>query len=462
MALDRRTFVATLAGAFAARGLAANASGSPAREPADERPPDRPEPKPGNAAPETLSWSDVRALFDLDPRFVHLASFFLVSHPRPVRAAIARARERLDANPLWIEEAFIDPGDEGRRLFGALARYLGAAPDEIALVQNTTTGLATLWNGLEIAPGQEILTTEHDHYAHHASIQLAAAKHGATVRYVALHDGQPAAPGVHADELVARLASAIGPKTRAVGVTWVHSSTGLKLPIAAMAEAVRAANAGRADADRCLLIVDGVHGLGVEDTPAATLGADFFVAGTHKWLFAPRGTGIVLGRADAWPHVRPTIPSFLDQDCWQASFEHRLPGPSRALSMSPGGFAAFEHLLAVADAIELHERIGRPRIAARIAELNGRFRAELGAMPGVTLYTPADPRLAAGIVSFDVLGRTPRDVVARLREQRILASESPYRVPTARVAAGIMVQPEEIERALRAIRALAPAPASGP
>ena len=59
-------------------------------------------------------------------------------------------------------------------------------------------------------------------------------------------------------------------------------------------------NKKRAEADRVLLCVDGVHGFGVEQESVGDLGCDFFVAGCHKWMFGPRGTGIVWGRADAW------------------------------------------------------------------------------------------------------------------------------------------------------------------
>ena len=60
-----------------------------------------------------------------------------------------------------------------------------------------------------------------------------------------------------------------------------------------MSEVVAAANRGRAAADRCLLVVDGVHRLGAVDEEPARSGVDFFVAGTHKWLFGPRGTGMI-------------------------------------------------------------------------------------------------------------------------------------------------------------------------
>lgn len=402
-----------------------------------------------------VDWAAVRGEFRLARDWIHLGSFFLVSHPRPVREAIEGYRRRLDENPLWLEEALFSFEGEGQldRVKRTLAGYTGGRPEEIALTPNTTTGLALVYNGLKMRAGQEIVTTEHDHYVHHESIRRAAEKRGASVRFVPLYDRGAAASE---DEIVERVRRALGPDTRALGVTWVHSSTGVKLPIPAIAEVVAEANAGRAEEDRCLLVVDGVHGFGVEDADAARLGADFFVAGTHKWLFAPRGTGLVWAPEERWPQVEATVPSFdVSSALWSSWIERRPLPPTRASFVSPGGFIAYEHQFAVPDAVEFHQRLGRDRIAGRIHELNGRFREALAEMPGVTLHTPVDGRLAAGICCFEVDGMEATEVVERLNARRIHATTSPYAESYARVAAGLMNTPEEVETTLTAIRELA-------
>jgi len=415
----------------------------------------QPEPKPIRQSNGDVDWRAVRDLFPLAADWTHLASFLLVSHPKPVAEAIERFRGNIDSDPGWIEQAAFS--DIGGRPFTAvkraLADYVGGTPREICLTSNTTGALAMAYHGLRIREGQEILTTEHDHYAHHESIRYAAARSGCGVRYTALYDRPANASGA---EIVARLARAIGPKTRAVGVTWVHSSTGVKIPIAGIAEAVARANRGRASADRCLLIVDGVHGFANQDVDVARLGCDFFASGTHKWLFAPRGTGFLWGRRDVWPELRPTVPSFDpdERQTWAAWMERKALPPTEASFISPGGFLAFEHLLAVPAAVELHRAIGRDRIAARIRELNTAFREGAASIAGVTLHTPRDPELSGGLSCFEVAGITPEKVADRLAEKRIRTSSSPYKVPYARVAAGIMNFPEEIEAVLRDIRAL--------
>jgi isopenicillin-N epimerase len=123
--------------------------------------------------------------------------------------------------------------------------------------------------------------------------------------------------------------------------------------------------------------------------------------------------------------------------------------------VSPGGFWAYEHFWAIDAAVRFHQSIGRSRVAARVRELNARFRAALGAIPRVRLHTPRSDALAAGIVCFEVDGLAPDEVVKRLLGKKILASTSPYAVTYARVSAGIMVQPEEVERTIREISALA-------
>ena len=81
------------------------------------------------------------------------------------------------------------------------------------------------------------------------------------------------------------------------------------MPVRACAQVVAEANRGRTQADRCLLVVDGVHGLAAVDDDAARMGADVFVAGTHKWLFGPRGTGMVWVNPQVADEIDPVLPA---------------------------------------------------------------------------------------------------------------------------------------------------------
>ncbi|MFJ7152508.1 aminotransferase class V-fold PLP-dependent enzyme [Streptomyces sp. NPDC100445] len=401
-------------------------------------------------------WNSVRAQFQLAPDLAHLSNFFFASNPAPVRAAIAKYRKAFDENPYSYLEDNMFARDEDmlwRKVCAAAAEYVGGQPDEIALTSSTTMGLALIYNGLRLKPGQEVLTTTHEFYPHHESIRLATEKWGASMRKIPLYESSL---NFSPDRAIARIRAAVRPRTRVLGVTWVHSGTGVRLPIAEVAAAVADLNRGRAEEDRILLVVDGVHGFGVADEDVAAMGCDFFSAGTHKWILGPHGTGIIWAKPENWALLRPTIPSLMSAETVDAWREGRPPaGPTRASWVSPGGFFAYEHQWATIEAFRFHRRIGRDRVHARIAELNGRIKEGLARMRHVTLHTPLDPALSAGIVCFDVRDRKPEDVVRILRDNRVIASTTPYAVPHVRLSAGIVNFPHDVDRALEVVRSLA-------
>ncbi len=396
-------------------------------------------------------WSIVRSQFDqLSREHIHLSSFFLVSHPRPVRDAIETHRRAIDENPFdYIEKNMFEmPG----RIQKAAAEYLGGSPNEVAVTNSTTMGLAFVYHGLPLKAGQEILTTAHDHFVHHESIRLAAERAGAVVKKIALYDDLVR---VSETEIAERIRKAIGPKTRAVGVTWVHSSTGLKLPVRAIADVIMTANKGRADADRVLLIVDGVHGFGVEDESVASLGADFFIAGTHKWIFGPRGTGIVWAPAENWKMLKQFFPAFAEGPFVAWLSDTKSSAPMQAAWMTQGGFHAFEYEWAMPAAFEFHKTIGRTKIAERIHFLNDVCKDGLAEMRHVRLHTPKGNRLSSGLVAFEIDGVKSGDVVKKLHENKVIASQAPYREGYVRLAPSLVNTPAELETTLRHIRSLA-------
>ncbi|MDQ3687690.1 MAG: aminotransferase class V-fold PLP-dependent enzyme [Acidobacteriota bacterium] len=394
-------------------------------------------------------WAAVRGQFDLARDYIHLSSFFLASHPRPVREAIEKHRRAIDANPfLYVERQLFEmPG----RVRAAAAEYLGGNANEVALTNSTTMGLAFVYHGLPIKAGHEILTTTHDHYVHHEAIRLAAERAGATVKKISLFDDFAS---ISEEDIVRRIRKAVTPKTRAVGITWVHSGTGLKVPVRRVAEALAEINRGRGEADRVLLVVDGVHGFGVEDERVAQMGCDYFVAGTHKWIFGPRGTGIVWAKAGDWKQMRPIFP-IVDFNSFAAWMRGETPRGMEAEGVAPGGFHSFEYAWALPAAFAFHQQIGRSRIAKWIHSLNDQCKEGLARMRYVKLYTPRGSKLSSGLVCFNVEGMKPEEVVERLLARRVIASTAPYAFSCARVAPSLLNSPEEIETVLRAIRALA-------
>ncbi|MEO6308104.1 MAG: aminotransferase class V-fold PLP-dependent enzyme [Nitrospiraceae bacterium] len=400
-----------------------------------------------NSPPLNLdSWQGVREQFPLSPDHIHLAGFFLSSHPTPVRAAIERHRRGLDADPIgyWFDQE----EKQEAAVLRAAADYLAVDPTEIALTDSTTMGLGLLYGGLTLHEGQEILTTVHDHYATETSLRLRAERTGATVRQIPLYHS---VKNVTRQELLDNLIKNIRPNTRIIAVTWVHSSTGLKLPIQEMAQAIHTLNESRAEQDRAIFCVDGVHALGVEDFRLSDVGCDFLVAGTHKWMFGPRGTGLVWGQKRAWPVANPIIPTFNTHayDIWmKVSPPKDLPN---SVYMTPGGFHSFEHRWALDEAFTFHRAIGKARVTQRIYELNQQMKEGLAKMSHVTLHTPMSQDLSAGIICFEVSGLTPGQVIERLRIKRIIGSVTPYATQYARLAPSLLTSPEDIEQTLKEI-----------
>ena len=140
MTINRRDFVAIVGSSFFA-GTAARAAAPNANAPA--------------VAKDYSDWAAVRAEFDLSPEWLHFSQFYIVSHPRPVRAAIERYRRMLDANPFTTVEqgmgfeAFLGGAEEEtrpERVRRAAAEYIGGRPEEVALTDSTTQGLALIYN----------------------------------------------------------------------------------------------------------------------------------------------------------------------------------------------------------------------------------------------------------------------------------------------------------------------------
>lgn len=372
---------------------------------------------------DPADWASVRAQFPLDPASAQFAAFVLSPHTAQVDAAVDFHRRRLAFD---TEGTLLASVDLERRVQAAAAAYAGGGPDDYALTDSTTMGLALVYGGLSLRPGDEVLTTGHDFIATERCLDLLARRTGASVVRVDLYD-DPAVATV--DEMVDRLVRAVTPRTRVVAITWVHSGTGVRTPVREIADAL---------AGRALLCVDGVHGLGAVDVGLPELGCDFLTAGTHKWLFGPRGTGIVWARD--WTPLTEIIPPF--------------NGERGGARLTPGGYHSFEHRWSLQEAFAFHQRIGRTAVAARTAEQATRLKEALADAPGVTVRTPADPAVSAGIVCLDVAGQAPANAVQALRERQVVASATPYRTSYLRLGPSIVTTPEEVDVAAEAVRGL--------
>jgi selenocysteine lyase/cysteine desulfurase len=445
--LSRRRFLArssVAAGGVALAGLASACSGSDdsRRDAGGDRA------APGDDEPfDPDDWSSVRAQFPLATDAAQFSAYMLAAHPRPVAEAIERHRTGLDEDTHGYLPANEEDAEVG--VFTIAGHYLGAQPGEVALTDSTTMGLGLLYGGMQVRADQRVLTTEHDFYSTHQAWALRSARDGVAVDRVRLYDDAAAAT---ADDVVDRLMAGVTPATRVVAVTWVHSVTGVKLPVRAIADALAGANEGRDPDERALLCVDGVHAVGVEDVTVDDLGCDFLVSGTHKWLFGPRGTGVVWGRTDAWAAVHALIPAF--EPASFGEWRNDLPPePMSGVRFTPGGYHSFEHRWALSDAFSFHLDIGKDRIEQRTHAQATQLKQGLAGIDGITLLTPTDTDMSSGIVCFDVDGTPPMDVVGRLAEQGFNASITPYRDEHVRIGTSIVTSPDEVDGLLTALDA---------
>jgi selenocysteine lyase/cysteine desulfurase len=397
------------------------------------------------AEPALSNWDAIRSQFNLAPNKINMSCYWHASHPKPVREAIEQHRRGLDECPSEYFEENAPRLEAAVRT--AAAEYLAAKPDDFAMTGSTTQGLATIYSGLKLRPGQEILSTEQDHIMTKLSLRLRAERTGTTVRTISLYDRSDT---VTEDELTGVLIRALTPQTRVVAITWVQSATGVKIPVRRIGQELAHINRSRAEEDQVLLCVDGLHGLGVEDFNVSDLACDFFIAGCHKWLFGPRGTGLIWGNSRAWNSVTATIPTM--DNLWKHVPKDQL---NPASWMTPGGFHTFEHRWALTEAFRFHMQIGKAKVAARIHELNRQCKEGLAKMPHVKLQTPMSDELSAGMVCFEVDGLTPAHTVERLKVRGIVASTTPpYKYEYARVTPSLWNTPAEVDATLRAIHSL--------
>ena len=377
-------------------------------------------------------WTGFKQLFNQDPDYLHFSNFLVASHPRPVREAIERYRAQIDRNPgLAMDWDRQETWKREGQVREWAARYLDATPPQIALTGSTSEGLAMIYGGIKVRPDQEILTTVHEHYATQNVLDFRVQKQGTQVRRIKLFDSPSR---VSADEVLGTLQRAIRPNTRVLGMTWVQSGSGVKLPVGAIGQLVDEHNRNRDDQDRILYVVDGVHGFGVENLGFPDMHCDFFIAGTHKWMFGPRGTGLVCARDAKNNYVTPMVPTFSEDKDF-------------ATIMTPGGYHAFEHRWAADEAFKLHLQLGKAQVQARIHALNTELKDQLLEHPQIELVTPRSPDLSAGFTFFRVKGQESDAVAAYMLKNRVVIDAVERDVgPVIRTAPGLLNSSDEIQR----------------
>jgi cysteine desulfurase / selenocysteine lyase len=354
----------------------------------------------------------------------------------PVRAAIeAHLDDCAESGAL----AFGNVMDEMEAIRGRLARFLGAAADEIAFVKNTTEGLSFVANGLGLGEGDRVVVTGREFPSNYYP-WIALRDRGVTVDVLEPVGTAQALP-------VDRFADALreGDPPAVVAVSWVQFGRGWRTDLAALADVCHERGS--------LLCVDLIQGAGVVPCDLGAWGVDLAAAGGHKWLLGITGLGVLYVRREHLDRLRPSEPGW-------ASVAHRTEWDNRELVYDEsarrfeggGPSAVGVHALGAAidlladaglDTIWQHVRRVSDHAADRLAEIGCRVLSDRGdgASAIITAALPPGSPEAQDVV--DALG--DRGVVCSARGGGVRLAPHGYNTT------------DEVDAVIDAIGALAPA-----
>lgn len=252
-------------------------------------------------APSAPARTDPRPLrpdlWLLDPATTHLNHGSYGAVPRPVLDAQRRAAEAIERSPERFYRTDLEPAIDAVRR--RTAEFLGVDQGGLVLVQNATEAVQVALNGVRLAPGAEVVYTDHAYPWVKAAVARACAERGAVPRCVEL----PVTAGLTSAEfttaLLAALAGALTERSALLVIDQITSASALRLPV----EAVCAEFGGAVP-----VLVDGAHAPGLLDAPVPA-GAAFWYGNLHKWAFAAR-TAAALVVAPEWrDRVQPLVAS---------------------------------------------------------------------------------------------------------------------------------------------------------
>jgi isopenicillin-N epimerase len=217
-----------------------------------------------------------------------------------------------------------------RRVAGELAMFVGAAEDDVALVENATTGIQTVLESIDLRAGDEVLITDHQYNAVRLAVEMRCRAAGAVPRVVRIP--VPTTPG----DVAARILDAAGPRVKLAIVDHITSPTALVFPVETLVPELRARGIE--------VLVDGAHALGQTPLDLHALGADWFVANAHKWLYAPKGSALLYASADAAPLTRPLVTSHFVEKGFPRAFDYIGTRDYTAWLSLPAALAFFREL----------------------------------------------------------------------------------------------------------------------
>jgi len=344
---------------------------------------------PAEIARDESFWFPVQQAFDIDRSVINLNNGGVHPSPRVVMNAVHRYLDFANGAPTHNSWGFLRPRKEHvRRL---VADTFGCSSEEIALVRNVTEALQIALLGIDLRPGDEVLTTEHDYPSMKNALFQRQKRDGVVVKTFSFPT-PPASLG----ELAALFEKNVTPRTKLILVCHITNLTGQIFPIKDICRMAR---------ERGIeVVVDGAHAFGHFDFKVEDLGCDIYGANLHKWMMAPIGNGFLYVRKEKIEKIWPLFPAAdpLGDDI--RKFE--------AIGTQQEALWA-----AVPEAIAFHEGIGPKNKEERLRYLREYWRLRLGDLPGFRFMTSLNPKQSCGIGTFGLEGADMEKLGAFLRER---------------------------------------------
>jgi selenocysteine lyase/cysteine desulfurase len=321
-------------------------------------------------------WRVVQESFTPDRSMVNLNNGGVCPSPAVVQASMKRYLDAANTAPAYVLWKLQEPQKETVRT--GLASLFGCDREEIAITRNASESLENVQQGLDLAAGDEVLTTSQDYPRMITTWKQRERRNGIVLKQVKIP-----IPCEDPVAIVKAFESGITPKTKVIHMCHVVNLTGQILPVKLVV--------GMARAKGIIVIVDGAHSFAHIDFSHADLDCDYYGTSLHKFLFAPHGTGMLFVRKEKIEKLWPLMPAPVEMDKDVRKFEEIGTHPAA-------------NFLAIADALTFHEGIGRKRKEARQLFLRDRWATRLGSQPKFRLHTSLKPGFATGVANVEIEG----------------------------------------------------------
>ena len=322
---------------------------------------------PSDLAADETYWREIQQAFTLDRTIINLNNGGCCPSPRVVHEAFKRYLDESNQAPVYHMWQILEPNIESVRR--RLAAAFGCSPDEMAITRNASEALQIAQLGIDLKPGDEVVTTNQDYGRMLDTWDARVRRHGITVKKISFPVPPPSM-----DDLADRLISAIGPRTKVLHFCHITNLTGQIFPVRTICDAARAKGVKT--------IVDGAHAFAHFPYRVQDLNCDYYGTSLHKWLLAPIGTGFLYVRRENIEGLWELTPTAASRAKDIRKFEEI------------GTHPAANHN-AIAEALSFHEGMGGERKAARLRYLRDRWAKRLTATGRFKVHTSLDPRSRA-------------------------------------------------------------------